>query len=399
MSDFSTYLKSTAIIITCKFVRFLPSRRGNVLLAPHIPVENLGDSALLVGGVTALRKEGLVHVIETGSNSVLDCLVQNNVMNGDITIDDTHQLFFATPHSFKETIGLVWKARQYDRFFIVGADVLDGFYEAKEAYQLFYFASLMAQAGKAVTILGSSYSERISDLSISGLKLCSNAGVKVLARDYFSQQRASEYCKVGLSADIAFLMKPATETPSYDHDADSYSNYLKVGLCVKDSDLNSEQSLSALLNALGELKKTVGNLLLLSLPHHKKDKVSLESFFLTAEAQGFNVIKPIKMPVANEIKAVAGQCDLVVTGRMHVAIAALGMGIPAIAYSYNNKFEGLFKHFDLDPNKYVIDEADKVDPSFVKKVILGVAEELSSTKESVKSALDNVRALAWSNFD
>ena len=39
--------------------------------------------------------------------------------------------------------------------------------------------------------------------------------------------------------------------------------------------------------------------------------------------------------------------DLVLTGRMHLAIAALGMGTPPLCVAYMDKFEGLFHLFDI----------------------------------------------------
>ena len=50
---------------------------------------------------------------------------------------------------------------------------------------------------------------------------------------------------------------------------------------------------------------------------------------------------------ASEIKAVAGLVDGVVTGRMHLAIAALGQGTPVAAITYQDKFQGLFAHFGV----------------------------------------------------
>jgi polysaccharide pyruvyl transferase WcaK-like protein len=49
-----------------------------------------------------------------------------------------------------------------------------------------------------------------------------------------------------------------------------------------------------------------------------------------------------------EIKALSGQVDLVLTGRMHLAIAALGMGTPAFCTVYQGKFEGLMQMFELE---------------------------------------------------
>ena len=53
---------------------------------------------------------------------------------------------------------------------------------------------------------------------------------------------------------------------------------------------------------------------------------------------------------APELKALCGHLDCLFTSRMHLAIAALGMGKPVAAFAYQGKFAGLFRHFDLPEN-------------------------------------------------
>lgn len=50
---------------------------------------------------------------------------------------------------------------------------------------------------------------------------------------------------------------------------------------------------------------------------------------------------------AGELKATAGLMDMIITGRMHLAIAALGMGIPVAVITYQDKFQGLLEHFSF----------------------------------------------------
>ena len=51
--------------------------------------------------------------------------------------------------------------------------------------------------------------------------------------------------------------------------------------------------------------------------------------------------------MAQEVKGIVGLCRHVLTSRMHVAIASLGMGIPVTTFVYGGKFEGLYEHFGL----------------------------------------------------
>ncbi len=46
-------------------------------------------------------------------------------------------------------------------------------------------------------------------------------------------------------------------------------------------------------------------------------------------------------------KAVAGQCSLMISARMHPLILAASMGVPVVGLAYNGKFEGLFRLLGL----------------------------------------------------
>ena len=51
---------------------------------------------------------------------------------------------------------------------------------------------------------------------------------------------------------------------------------------------------------------------------------------------------------ASEVKEICRNLDGVVTGRMHLAIAALGMKTPILGIVYQGKFEGTLSYFEMD---------------------------------------------------
>ena len=57
---------------------------------------------------------------------------------------------------------------------------------------------------------------------------------------------------------------------------------------------------------------------------------------------------------APEIKAVIGQCDLFIGGKMHSSIAATSMCVPTVAIQYNHKFYGIMRL--LGQEEYVCDK-------------------------------------------
>ena len=56
---------------------------------------------------------------------------------------------------------------------------------------------------------------------------------------------------------------------------------------------------------------------------------------------------------ARQVKAISGHCDLILSGRMHLAIASLGQGVPVVCLTYQDKFEGLMEHFGLKGNTFL----------------------------------------------
>lgn len=52
-------------------------------------------------------------------------------------------------------------------------------------------------------------------------------------------------------------------------------------------------------------------------------------------------------PDPGYVKGVVGHCDLVISGRMHCGIAALGAGTPVVLVDYQDKVKGLEQFFDM----------------------------------------------------
>jgi polysaccharide pyruvyl transferase WcaK-like protein len=89
------------------------------------------------------------------------------------------------------------------------------------------------------------------------------------------------------------------------------------------------------------------------LPHDYRNEWSDEVALATLFEQALpdtraRCLLPKERLHASEIKYVVGHCLLVVTGRMHLAIASMGGGVPVIAYAYQSKFEGILRLFGID---------------------------------------------------
>ncbi|TLN28532.1 glycosyl transferase family 1, partial [bacterium] len=99
---------------------------------------------------------------------------------------------------------------------------------------------------------------------------------------------------------------------------------------------------------------------------------------------------------AAEIKAICGQLDLALSGRMHMAIACLGQGTPVACITYQGKFEGLYRHFELDG--LTIDPVTATQPGRLAAFFLPVIDRREAIRRQIQSQLPKVRVLAAENF-
>jgi colanic acid/amylovoran biosynthesis protein len=103
-------------------------------------------------------------------------------------------------------------------------------------------------------------------------------------------------------------------------------------------------------------------------------------------------------PSAAELKQLAAKLDGVVTGRMHLAIAALGSGVPVATFAYQDKFEGLLMLFGL-PQTTLGTLSQLLDVHRLAHFIESFLHELPELGVLVHSALPEVMQKAESNLD
>jgi polysaccharide pyruvyl transferase WcaK-like protein len=111
--------------------------------------------------------------------------------------------------------------------------------------------------------------------------------------------------------------------------------------------LDAERALEYLAAALRTLSERQGIRFIL-IPHGTGDVEGLRALHDLCGAGTRDVTHFVGyVPLAQEVKRILGFCGHVITSRMHVAIGALGMGVPVTSFVYRGKFEGLYQHFGL----------------------------------------------------
>jgi polysaccharide pyruvyl transferase WcaK-like protein len=145
------------------------------------------------------------------------------------------------------------------------------------------------------------------------------------------------------------------------------------------------------------------NVAWLLLPHDLRevigDEACLRSLFddlrpqLGDDIEFYNHADP-----ASVLKGAAGLADGIVTARMHLAIAGLSQGVPVSCITYQDKFEGSFRHFELD-TKYLMAPSSALEGQQLLNLIAQFVDEIPVLKDRVMERLPFVMELAKKNYD
>jgi polysaccharide pyruvyl transferase WcaK-like protein len=388
------------LLYLLKALNIFRSRKGVALLSSPVPETNLGDQALLIGAIAGIQKltnEPLL-VLKNSSIESPKVALDNYPHLENIIINEKNFLAFVTPRAFKERMNLLFKLASYHSFFIIGADILDGSYGGHGSDIRKNIISKLDFLGVKCTILGSSLSDKMTDVAKSSLTTI-DSRCNLFARDKYSFERMQQHnIKAELSADVAFLMAPK-ETAIDSFFGKTIATERVIGLCIKDSDLGDGTQVHnqylELLNKL-LLKPEVS---LVVLPHHPNDLLTMKSLVskLPAEFSSKTFISE-KFPSAAEIKGLVKHCDLVITGRMHVAIASLGSNTSVLCIPYGNKFEGLLNHFQLDESMYILKDKSLSDLDSACLQVETILEHINDSQQQIIKMLPAVKELSIKNF-
>lgn len=347
------------LLIVSKILKFAPKKKSEcVLLSSHIPIQNLGDQALLAGCIEGLGSFSKIHIIQTGVDSPELAIEKLGINSKNLVFHSHFREIFASEKSFLQTLQFLVFSAKFKKCFIIGADVLDGTYNKNEPAILFQLSNYIAFMGISVTILGSSFSKKISNETVVGIKNL-NRNVKFFCRDEFSLSRIEKIFPAKLSSDVAFLMKPSESWQTYqkqDFCDDFFYKNILIGICLKEGDFITEENLLKFINFISSFQYSGRSPLLIFVPHHPRDLFFSQRISSMMQVDGNRVVLPKALPAANEVKAIVSKCDIVITGRMHVAIAALDCSVIPICFSYADKFGGLLKHFGLDENELIVEQ-------------------------------------------
>lgn len=300
--------------------------------------------------------------------------------------------------------------RQHDALYVMGADILDGKYGASLVQRIVDYCNHSVQLGIPVTTLGFSFNLNPRRAAVHALSRL-HPKVTVNIRDQPSLARFIRIVGIPAKscADSAFLMLPATES---EPEAEAWIVSMRnAGRAPVGINLNAhalapaiaQVGIDALIAHIAHQLKQAGeqnNLAYMLIPHDFKsqagDIAMLQALEKKLHHDGYTHVRytPVNRP--DKIKRVVGLLDLVITGRMHLAIASLGSGTPILSITYQDKFEGLHQLFGLSlehtiaPLQCLSDELlISINRAFIQR---------HDNRERIRVNLPHVMALAAENL-
>lgn len=382
----------------------------SALILPTTSPGNLGDEAVLFATVQELKDRGYDRI----------CVISLNETQKYL-IDGAESVVIPLEHNpaGEHYLAFVEFAKDFDEFFIWGADIVDGTYGTGVVLHRFTLANLACELGLKVTINSFSISANKSVDVFNGYRSL-NPAVKLYCRDAISKERLEAEVGAGralLCADLAFLLKP-------NHDADlsmkmaawakeqRANRKIVMGLNINELfcshfDMSPDALLDMYVNCISRVFERHPNLAIAHMPHdnhHNKKFGQISDFIMSrrlnerlpAGIRDTAFIPPESM-TAVEVRSIVSNLDLMFTARMHVAIASLAVGTPVFGLAYQGKFEGLYRHFDLE-NMYVTLDQFK-DTDFAVKFLDQSIQRADAVRKQVRDRLPSIVAMARTNLD
>ena len=378
--------------------QLLPRRQGEILVAPPASTGSLGDQALLQGLYDGLSRKWNCRLRQV----LLPNYEAIQLQNGESPTIDVYG-------SSLSDLWLLLALRNARLFCVLGADVIDGRYDEGQALYYLHALDLAASAGVPSRLLGFSFSENPNLRVVDRFKSLA-AEIVCCARDPESRKRFTEFTgrEAMQVADLAFQVTAKAESASALNALEWIRHVNQDGARVIALNANVLTNLSdpervkiAYVELINELAAKDSSLRFVLVPHDFRGKESDHLCHLRIIADLDDMAKKhtflLEPPIhAWDAKAVAAASDLVVTGRMHFAIAALGSGVPAIGIGYMGKFEGLLDYFEL--KSLLITPRSAYNDLLLPAKVLEALPLLSTYREQITRYIGAVRSLSKENF-
>jgi polysaccharide pyruvyl transferase WcaK-like protein len=368
------------------------------IIPPAMP-GSVGDAAMVSATAQHLRNLGFTRVdLFHGSDWPLDAAI-------DQRIGAERYFYGGSSLRLAQLLGYL---PRYSHVFMLGADVIDGAYNPGSVRRRLQILAEASRLGAQCTILGSSYNNAPEASTRAALRALP-ATVTICGRDPLSHARFSQHLErpIQQTADVAFLLQARPEHA----DVQAIQPWIQAQraegrrlLAVNANYLHAAKVpglRGGLSTLLGKLLEAPVSIVLLS--HDSRTSEPDEKVLADAVAslppQQRAHTRMLASASPGAVMAVLGQVDLLVTGRMHAMILALGSHTPAFGFAYQNKFEGLLSLLGLEADALLSSPEELAQsPEQVAARVLQLLDRADSLRPQIAQALPAVLALSRANF-
>lgn len=325
--------------------------RSTILVLPPAGKGSLGDEAILQG-----LQNGIIE--QHG-----DLKIRQVLLNIDRPLTLRGRALAplkVVPWSRLSELAFITSLLRVRHVVVLGADVIDGKYDVNRPLFYLKLCNWALAANVPARVASFSFSENPEQAVIKAIGSADDR-LRFFSRDPVSKERFERFTgrTAELTADLAFLLSPSKESEPYQScarwvDERRSSGHILIGL-----NFNALTFVRPYEDSVASCRKFVESALsenpnidMVMLPHdyrtNHSDLIVLQDVYKGLDDAFRERIYFVETTLhAWDVKGIVSLLDLVVTGRMHLAIAALGQLVPPICIAYMGKFEGLMQHFGV----------------------------------------------------
>lgn len=365
------------------------NKKNNILIPPTILNGGFGDDIMVTSYIDYFK-----------NNNIL-LLTEKVIFRNDIFQNYNNIKYL----SWKENI----KWEYYFKLSLLGADNLSGSYgdqEVKDKIKILQKANFF---NKKISILGFSLSNTINDSIKKDLNNISKFTVFNL-RDPDSYKRAESFLpkkSTKLVTDVAFLC------PLIKCENDDYITWIRnqknedriiIAICpnsihmrkYKDEEyINQYVDFIKQINNSGKYSFVLLYHDLRELNENWNDMLISKELYSILKSYN-NVYFTDKIINGVQLKSYLPFVDLTITSRMHLGISGYSLGKPMLGITYENKFSGLQKLFEISPERSLIDYTDL---NNLFKIFETFMDDYHKNCKLIQKNLPNILKLSKKNFE
>ena len=364
-----------------------------VFLIPPTTAGSLGDEAMLVAIYTRL--------VSAGKNCI--------IVSADLEGNDRLRLYGLSPKEIgvNGLYGGFWGIKKFqdvllkhqpESVYLIGADVMDGFYSIMRSINRLTILKLASEFCRDTRLLGFSFNAEPEEKVLNFFKKCSGQ-FKIQPRDPISSERLTAHgIKNICVADLAFMLKPDISLRKSLPEC----KYICINLNAIHLNKWGDKFFDLTVGMVEHLfNDTAFSIVFISHDFRKFNGVS-DYDFSQLVAQKLKIENDDRITFIDEyataaqLKGIVKEAEFTLTGRMHFAIASLGNAVPTLMIGYQGKQEGLAQHFELDLTKTVITPTSSLQDAIM--ILKDVESRRDEIFEQLNNRLPLVQELSLNNI-